>query len=322
MASFRARTAPEVTSKSAYGKTLNTTSSANIVSSPLNQSKALNLESVPIIKDSVFHSKPMRSDKEVNDNDKSDKNWCDDKNDDKNRYNDKTDKNRHVPTVYLTPPSSPIPCNSKHKSNANKGELTKRAFSNNTAKRQPDSIPLQSRSKSLDHQTNDSLDLNDVEVIDDVSINRWLMRIMRLGTSYTSTGSNGYHNTSTGNAPSSLNPVLASPSSSISSHSSFYTSPPAFGTVGALMSSSYLHQTGRRRMSLNVVDQNHLLRMPTATGWRVRRLSDSSSIASGHNSGAGVPIPHVNLGSSLGSSSGYMSSPASSVRANRLRRGI
>ena len=38
----------------------------------------------------------------------------------------------------------------------------------------------------------ESLDLNNVEVIDDLNINRWLMRIMRLGASYVSTGSNGY----------------------------------------------------------------------------------------------------------------------------------
>ena len=48
----------------------------------------------------------------------------------------------------------------------------------------------------LSDQSNDSqeesLDLNNVEVIDDLSVNRWLMRIMRLGASYVSTGSNGY----------------------------------------------------------------------------------------------------------------------------------
>ena len=38
----------------------------------------------------------------------------------------------------------------------------------------------------------ESLDLNNVEVIDDLNVNRWLMRIMRLGASYVSTGSNGY----------------------------------------------------------------------------------------------------------------------------------
>ena len=38
----------------------------------------------------------------------------------------------------------------------------------------------------------ESLDLNNVEVIDDLNVNRWLMRIMRLGATYMSTGSNGY----------------------------------------------------------------------------------------------------------------------------------
>ena len=39
---------------------------------------------------------------------------------------------------------------------------------------------------------NESLDLNNVEVIDDLNVNRWLMRIMRLGATYMSSGSNGY----------------------------------------------------------------------------------------------------------------------------------
>ena len=38
----------------------------------------------------------------------------------------------------------------------------------------------------------DELDLNNVQVIDDLNINRWLMRIMRLGANYVSSGSNGY----------------------------------------------------------------------------------------------------------------------------------
>ena len=40
----------------------------------------------------------------------------------------------------------------------------------------------------------ESLDLNNVEVIDDLNVNRVLMRLMRLGASYVSTGSNGYQN--------------------------------------------------------------------------------------------------------------------------------
>ena len=75
-------------------------------------------------------------------------------------------------------------------------------------------------------------------------------------------------------------------------------------------------------MSLSVMDHNPLLRQPTALGWRARRLSESSNIASGQFVGAGIPIPSSNLGSSLGSSPGYMSTLASSTRANRLRRGI
>jgi len=44
--------------------------------------------------------------------------------------------------------------------------------------------------------TVDSLDMDDinqVEVFDDLSINRWLMRIMRLGGPFTSSGSAGYN---------------------------------------------------------------------------------------------------------------------------------
>lgn len=49
---------------------------------------------------------------------------------------------------------------------------------------------------------NESLDLNNVEVIDDLNINRWLMRIMRLGASYVSTGSNGYRTASVSSSSS------------------------------------------------------------------------------------------------------------------------
>ena len=38
----------------------------------------------------------------------------------------------------------------------------------------------------------EDLDVNNAQVIDDLSINRWLMRIMRLGENYISIGSNGY----------------------------------------------------------------------------------------------------------------------------------
>ena len=61
------------------------------------------------------------------------------------------------------------------------------------------SVPIVISSDSSDDPDNknpddpdESLDLNNVEVIDDLNVNRWLMRIMRLGASYVSTGSNGY----------------------------------------------------------------------------------------------------------------------------------
>lgn len=46
---------------------------------------------------------------------------------------------------------------------------------------------------TLSAEDGDDFDLNKVEVIDDLSLNRWLMRIMRLGASYMSSGSNGYN---------------------------------------------------------------------------------------------------------------------------------
>ena len=53
----------------------------------------------------------------------------------------------------------------------------------------PPSVSIVTPGEELD---NESLDLNNVEVIDDLNVNRWLMRIMRLGATYMSTGSNGY----------------------------------------------------------------------------------------------------------------------------------
>ena len=282
----------------AYGRAGTASSSPNVVSSPLNQSKELNLESVPIIKDPVIKKKPQPLCLEIIG--KSD--------------NGKNDGVQGIPTVFVTPPSSPKL--SQRKSISTKGEPDKTDTNNEKCKSQLEATPtMQSRSKSLDHQPHDSLDLNNVEVIDDVSINRWLMRIMRLGASYTSTGSNGYNNTGNQTTTGSSNTATNSPSTSPSSYSSSYMSPPTFGASGALMTSSFLHQGGRRRMSLNVLDQNHLSlsRLPTATGWRARRLSESSSISSG----PGIPIPSSNQGNG-----GYMSSPAATARANRLRRGI
>ena len=282
----------------AFGRTGTAASSTNTVSSPLNQSKELNLESVPIIKDPVILNKRLSVGLEKG-----------------TLETEKNENTQSVPSVYVTPPSSPNISISKRKNISSKGESGKSVNVQSDKSIPPsDNTPMQSRSKSLDHQTNDSLDLNNVEVIDDVSINRWLMRIMRLGTSYTSTGSNGYNSTNNGTTTASSNTATNSPSTSPSSYSSSYMSAPAFGTSGALMSSSFFHQNGRRRMSLNVLDQNHLSRLPTATGWRARRLSESSSISS---LGPGIPIP-----TSAQGASGYMSSPAATVRANRLRRGI
>ena len=297
MSSLRNRNSEDGTSRMLYGKPGNTLPSSNVVSSPLNQSRALNLESVPIIKDSVFHIKPepSASDDGLN--------------------NDQVDVGtQNVPSVCVTPPSSPIISNSKAKYGINKGEIFKQYIDDKNSNPSANSLPIPSRSKSLDHQANDCLDLNNVEVIDDVSINRWLMRIMRLGASYTSTGSNGYNNTGSGHSTGSFisGPSTASSSSSPSSNSPSYLFHPV----------SYLHHRGKRRMSLNVMDQGPLLKLPTTNGWRPRRLSDSSSIASGQCFGAGIPIPSSNLGSCLGSSSGYMSTPATSMRASRLRRGI
>ena len=283
----------------AYGRAGATSSSPNSVSSPLNQSKELNLESVPIIKDPVIKKKPLSICLEKGLRDGS----------------GKSDSSHNIPSVFVTPPSSPNLSSSQRKHISSKGEPNKSEVSNEKCNSQLQAVPtMQSRSKSLDHQTHDSLDLNNVEVIDDVSINRWLMRIMRLGASYTSTGSNGYNNTNNQAATDSSNTATNSPSTSPSSYTSSYMSPPTFGASGALMTSSFLHQGGRRRMSLNVLDQNHLSRLPTATGWRARRLSESSSLSS---VGPGIPIPSSNQ-----SNSGYMSSPAATARANRLRRGI
>ena len=81
----------------------------------------------------------------------------------------------------------------------------------------------------------ESLDLNNVEVIDDLNINRWLMRIMRLGASYVSTGSNGY------------------------------------GRTGSVSSSSSGSKS--RRLSIADTSASNLLRPPNTS--RGRRFSDS-----------------------------------------------
>ena len=140
----------------------------------------------------------------------------------------------------------------------------------------PEADQLRRASLKVGSPREDSLDLNNVEINDDLSINRWLMRIMRLGESYTSTGSNGYSTaTSSSSSPTSLAGM------------------PSFS---------------RRRMSLNVPEHSNLLKLPTATGWRARRLSDSCSYAGGSS---------VSPGSSPGSSG----ITAASMRVHRFRRG-
>ena len=73
---------------------------------------------------------------------------------------------------------------------------------------QPSSVPIVMTppEEELDGSNkvkHESFDLNNVEVIDDLNINRWLMRIMRLGASYVSTGSNGYRSTGSVSSSSS-----------------------------------------------------------------------------------------------------------------------
>ena len=69
----------------------------------------------------------------------------------------------------------------------------------------PNFVPPQenSRIRIAIKVKHESFDLNNVEVIDDLNINRWLMRIMRLGASYVSTGSNGYRSTGSVSSSSS-----------------------------------------------------------------------------------------------------------------------
>ena len=56
----------------------------------------------------------------------------------------------------------------------------------------PAGFPVDSTETDPNSAKDEDLDLNNVQVIDDLSINRWLLRIVRLGASYVSTGSNGY----------------------------------------------------------------------------------------------------------------------------------
>ena len=79
----------------------------------------------------------------------------------------------------------------------------------NTKPPPPPSVPIvmtppeEETAAGDDKLKHESLDLNNVEVIDDLNINRWLMRIMRLGASYVSTGSNGYRTGSVSSSASS-----------------------------------------------------------------------------------------------------------------------
>ena len=106
-----------------------------------------------------------------------------------------------------------------------------------------------------------SLDLNNVEVIEDLNVNRVLMRLMRLGASYVSTGSNGYR-------------------------------------TGSISSSSSGSRS--RRLSVtNDTSASNLLRPPNTS--RGRRFSDSININVGNliqnhkqsRKGDGVPYTQI-----------------------------
>ena len=99
----------------------------------------------------------------------------------------------------------------------------------------------------------EDFDLNNVQVIDDLSINRWLMRIMRLGANYVSTGSNGYKTAAGKSVP---------------------------GTSSGV--GSYLNslRTGGRRYS--ACDPTSALLRPAITT-RGRRMSDCINMNSGHH---------------------------------------
>ncbi len=102
----------------------------------------------------------------------------------------------------------------------------------------------------------DMLDLNNVEVIDDLNVNRWLMRIMRLGATYTSTGSNGY------------------------------------GRTSSISSGSSSSRSGRRLSMTTDISASNLLRPPNTS--RGRRFSDSINFGPA-GLGAG-PSPGLNSG--------------------------
>ena len=66
--------------------------------------------------------------------------------------------------------------------------------------RNPENATTSESNQNPDEREED-FDLNNVQVIDDLSINRWLMRIMRLGANYVSTGSNGYKSAANKSSP-------------------------------------------------------------------------------------------------------------------------
>ena len=84
-----------------------------------------------------------------------------------------------TPPIIMTPPSEPNQMTDPDNPPAN--QIT-----------EPDNASANQNRILEEPLEPESLDLNNVEVIDDLNINRWLMRIMRLGASYVSTGSNGY----------------------------------------------------------------------------------------------------------------------------------
>ena len=125
----------------------------------------------------------------------------------------------------------------------------------------PESPTTSGQPTSGETDDESSLDLNNVEVIDDLNVNRVLMRLMRLGASYVSTGSNGYR-------------------------------------TGSISSSSSGSRS--RRLSVtNDTSASNLLRPPNTS--RGRRFSDSININVGNliqnhkqsRKGDGVPYTQI-----------------------------
>ncbi len=113
----------------------------------------------------------------------------------------------------------------------------------------------------------DLLDVNNVEVIDDLSVNRWLMRVMRLGATYTSTDSNGY------------------------------------GRTTSMSSGSSSSRSTTRRLSVTAdVSAANLLRPPNTS--RGRRFSDSINLGIGQGASTQNPLVRLQKPSRKGKKSG------------------